>query len=270
MSLQKNRLAEQLFAVCVELTKHGILPKYYDFRTNDHSNTIRRIVSKVYQAIAEQRHYEAQMLCQLLNATAHDLNDLKNSDPAIYRTLANKLRKSLGRSSFHGIRWEIVIAARLVRQGQKIIGLDRPDLQLLGGYNIECGSARIESSSAVTREDLLRKIRSVVATKDQKSYANSNTALFVDSTNLAFRQTQSSLSIERTDFAEAVRHDSSRYGSVLLHYVVDDPDRNSIRQLYVRFDRENVGSNLKGYLDRFYSANTPQSLDRFTAFREQS
>lgn len=109
-----------------------------------------------------------------------------------------------------------------------------------------------------------------MAHKDGKAYANSETALFIDATNLAFLQVRSDSLIERETFAEAVYHASERYGAVLLHFVIDDTQAEHIRQCYLRFDRKGIGQSLLGYLDRFYNTSNPLRIDQFTAFSEQS
>jgi hypothetical protein len=210
------------------------------------------------------------MLTCLLNALAHDLNDLRIAEPKIYAALIKRIRKSIGNTDFHGIRNEVAVAAVLIRQGQSIVGMERPDFQLAGGFSIECGSARILKRVTVAVDDIGRKLRGVVEAKDKKDYASPSTALFVDVTNITFLQVRSDSIISREVYVEAATHAGARFGAVLFTCLLADKDSRKLKSDWVRIDRADIAPELKQYLDKYYALGRPQYERNVLVFPEAS
>lgn len=261
---------DALMAVCNQLVMHKLLPPRYKLPAIDASNSLSAFITETCEAIITGNDAQAEMLTAVLNALAHDLNDINQREPGLYKQLLKRLKKSLGTSDFYGFRHEIAVAAILLRQGQKIIGIERPDFQLEAGFSIECASARCPEKQALSSREISNKLRSVVSQKDLKDYASPKILLEVDITNITFLQLRGSALIPRETYQEAAAHPGAKFGSVLFTSTIADRNDRKLQRIYTRLDRPNIDPALVEYLNKFCPLGPGSKLTEVLAFREGS
>jgi hypothetical protein len=123
--------------------------------------------------------------CRLALLAKH-LEEIERRDPSMLAVYRRKLTyPNLG--NFFGTRFEISIAASLVRSGVAFVRRSKggPDFLLGGdfsGLGLECVSAHVPAP--VGGPHVLDKLHSVVHAKSSKAYATPANVLAVDVTNL--------------------------------------------------------------------------------------
>lgn len=113
---------------------------------------------------------------------------IKRENIEDFETIKDKLL-SQDEGNFFGIKYELDIYATLFRKSISFKYEDNPDFQRVGGddCNIECTSTfsyEIISHS----HKIFNKMKYVVGEKESKSYANRNTLLLIDITNLNYNK----------------------------------------------------------------------------------
>jgi hypothetical protein len=169
----------------------------------------------------------------------------------------NKFRSALLRCKsprdFYGLRLEIYAAASLTRAGVFWEKRESPDFKLLlePPLYIECVSAHISGESG---RDSFYKIGSAIAAKGKKPYANSDTILFLDITNLVFNQVINGHEFDRdkirSTIFEALK--KTKFGAAVVFSYSSDDDIETIRTGYFRVDGASMEPHLLEFMNNAY------------------
>ena len=197
-----------------------------------------------------QRNYEHRQheLTRLQFFVKH-LRELETHDSKLLRHFKREIRRAGSNDSFFGVRFEVNIAASLVRKKVEFVKQEAPDFFLDEvGVAIECSSVHIRSNRQ--KIDYGYKITSCIHSKQKKEYANPETALFVDYTNVLQRAWSLDKEIAKATILAA--YDSRSFGSVVLfHYIINRAEER-IESNYVRQDHVDCANELKQFLDNHF------------------
>jgi hypothetical protein len=186
-----------------------------------------------------------------LQLLAQDLKRIEAADAELLKHYRNRMRKAAQDGSYYGIRFEVKMAAMLIKWKLKFTRPEPPDFSVdLEGQTafIECGSARLRESN---EGDIWYKVAQEVRDKASKPYANLSTVLAVDVTNLRFHglgvETPTAMLDLKPRLVEQLR--SLSLGSVLLYNYLWDRKDGKYHAAYVRVDNENCGPALLRLLE---------------------
>jgi len=190
-----------------------------------------------------------------------NLREIEVHDQALL-TQFRKMLRSANEDTYFGVRFEVSIAASLIRHGTEFLKPDPPDFSLTGEFSgvfIECGSAHLTEPKP-TGMDLAYKIGSVIREKSGKSYCNASTCLFVDFTNINFHSLTNKVLLTNDQLNRLVAGAlaSTRFGSAVLFTYMLNLDLNRYQQKYHRID----GAEPNKLLLRFLKTTYPFGEDR--------
>jgi hypothetical protein len=185
------------------------------------------------------------------------LKQLEQNDPKMLKAYRELIKKHP--ENYPGYRFEVEVAASLFKKEITFYKQESPDFKIVddkyGDLFIESGSARLAQNKDV---DLTYKICSAINKKAKKKYANSNTALFIDITNILFHLQQN----ERLPDTERLRGSIlecltvTTFGNVTLFSNMLNNDLDRFERSYLRVDSESIDRNLALFLDEHYP-NSP-------------
>ena len=216
---------------------------------------IRQSVSRVlsYHGIGDHagRDYENSSISLLVK----NLEEIRTHDDELLRLFRDVLQ-SCNDDTYSGIRFEISVAASLIRRKVPFEKTERPDFRLRDewdGLSIECGSAHL--SKPKTRiADLKYKVGSVIREKSQQEYCSASTALFIDFTNINYhdmlQQTRPGVDELKTYVARQLRH--SAFGSIVMWTYILNLDTRKYQWKYTRVDASRPERTLVRFLQALY------------------
>jgi uncharacterized protein YqgQ len=197
------------------------------------------------------KDYEMSIIAMLVK----DLQEIEEYDVSLLKKFKNNLYESVGIDEYFGVRFEINIAASLIRNGIKFLKTESPDFTIqmeTKSIYVECGSSHLSKPKSV---DLKYKIVSEIREKAKKKYCNPDTALFIDATNI-FHSTPKEILITpsqfqiRTHIKETL--EATNFGNVTVFSYLLNKDRNRFESNYQRTDHKNISKPLKQFLNKFY------------------
>lgn len=154
---------------------------------------------------------------------------------------------------YFGSRFEISIAATLQEKSLIFEKTEPP----LADFYIDKYKVYIECASRHTDNDKIKEkwvsvLKDTINKKSKKKYANKNTALFIDITNIYngsmnYDNTLIDRDLLINELSDCIK--SSKFGSFLFFVYMHDVDNNFFRQNYIRIDNENITSDLLKFLD---------------------
>lgn len=194
----------------------------------------------------------------ILDSLLFDFKILESKNVAAFNKY-KKLIKICSFDQYYGFRLEAHIAAILTSHNEKFRISESPDFIIEGKPNIfiECTSRHLNKIKS--RENVLKSIRNSIVEKSKKSYCKSDTALFIDITNLMSLEwtilengNQGSLNtidsyVKETNFGNLILF------SWVLHFNTNPLDIfNPIKYecMYWRFDNDIIDNNLKKFMDK--------------------
>jgi len=187
-----------------------------------------------------------------ISLLAENLDEVERHDKHLFKLLRRSLLHC-NHDTYYGIRFEISVAAKLIREDIPFVKGESPDFALLGEYRgicIECGSAHISSPTPIFH-DLKYKISAVIHEKSKSEYCHNRTALFIDFTNINYHGALARNLPSKEQITTYVKDElqSTDFGSVLLYTYIINEDINAYQWKYTRVDAENVSETLAKYLD---------------------
>lgn len=209
---------------------------------------IRRLLALQGQGNWCGRDWEFARLRLLIK----QLREIEKARPEILKVFRRQIRRAKENDSFFGIRFEINIAASLIRKRIPFTKGESPDFTLLGPPEetyIECGSAHVRGTQHLL---LMEKLKRVLTQKCAKPYSNRQTALFLDVTNVvAETRSVEQIPAGRDWLRNTVTELSkvATFGSVLLFCYMPNPQLRRYESNYVRADREDASPALSALLD---------------------
>jgi hypothetical protein len=153
---------------------------------------------------------------QLLARFGMELEYLRNNNYDVYKLFIKVLRKD--KQNYYGYRFELKIAIMLMSQKIDFEKAESPDFNI--NFNnsrifIECGTTTLDKSKNV---DVRYKINSVIEKKSKMDYANNDTVLFIDYSNIMYNSLLSGNRIKPEylidSFNEVIQ--KSNFGAVVL------------------------------------------------------
>ncbi|RVT76628.1 hypothetical protein EOD40_08990 [Flavobacterium sufflavum] len=127
------------------------------------------------------------------------LSTIKNSSQDEWKIWRRRLVNNKENVGIFGDIFELYMNWTLVQKKITYKKSERPDFSI--NYNnkeiyIECTSAQFNFDKVPTKNQILKKLKSVIRGKMIKEYMNSSTALFIDITNLNYHSKNINLTLE--------------------------------------------------------------------------
>ena len=170
--------------------------------------------------------------------------------------LLDIFRKKINRddANYYGFRFEVAIAASLIRKDINFIKTESPDFAIkYDGKNIfiETTTSHIESKK---EKSIKEKIRRAVNRKSRKQYCDLSTALFIDVTNIVHHgliRDELRTDKDLRNYVTKLLKNTS-FGSILLFVYICNLDSWRFELDYIRLDSREIDPVLKKFLDRYY------------------
>lgn len=183
---------------------------------------------------------------------AKNLMEIQAFDTSLFEDFKKTILSSRNVDNFFGIRFEIKIAATLIRSTIPFRKSEAPDFLIdthFGKAAIECTSARIRNQRQ--DHDLRYKIVSSIRGKSNKEYSNLHTALFLDVTNLVYTTLDAGESLAKLlDRQHLFRRLSEfDFGNLTVFTYLSDSERGGIESAYTRIDHPEIDRALTALLD---------------------
>ena len=198
----------------------------------------------------EKARWELHRLAFLVKHLA----EVEAYDKALFELFKKQFRSGkLGRDGYFGLRFEVNIAASLIRKRLQPKKRESPDFEVAFAPEIiyiECGSTH---SSPGKEADFWQKLGVAMDEKQRKPYAGQGTCLFLDITNVY----STTLSKGRLPDYDFMKRELGRmlelarpgYGSVILFMIIFNKERNGIESDYIRVDSRTATKTLVQFLD---------------------
>lgn len=213
--------------------------------------SIERVLTYHNSGDYANRDYENSAISLL----AKNLKEIESHDKNLLRIFQRALR-SCNNDTYLGIRFEVSMAASLIRHKVPFVKSERPDFRLLDywdGVCIECGSAHL-SEPKIKIADLKYKIGSAIRAKSQYEYCNAASALFIDFTNINYysmlREILPGMNELKSYVADQLER--SGFGSVVLWTYIINLDIRKYQWKYTRVDNEMPNQLLMEFLGTLY------------------
>lgn len=189
-----------------------------------------------------------------------NMHDILQYDEELFNKTIKELKSHLGDLAYFGFRFEVLIISSFIRKDIKFTKREAPDFNIL--YNnedfyAECTSVRFQKSATVNEIEL--KINRKIQAKNRKPYANQDTILFLDITNMSRLAAKTNIYLNLLELQQQIKEEMSKikYGCILLYTSLYDRDKVRYTSGYLRIDNENISINLKDFLDlHFPMGNT--------------
>lgn len=182
------------------------------------------------------------------------LKEIEGYDLDLLKVFKKQLYKCDTHNKYFGVRFEINIAASLIRKNVIFTKDESPDFVVHSGDRqifIECGSAHLSKPKP---GDVIYKICSVINKKSRKPYCNPATALFIDITNIFYNSLINEILPEKDEIKEHIRENlcSIPFGAVILFTYIYNKELNRFESVYIRVDNECIDKILLNFLNEFY------------------
>jgi hypothetical protein len=193
---------------------------------------------------------------------AEDLSIIRSSNPECFKKFKWELIKQRSSLSWEGFRFEVRVCASFLKKKITIKNQESPDFIIY--YNdqavyVEATISRVEQQK---NKSHLYKVQSAINKKNKKVYANSNTALFVDASNILHHDSQV---MEESGFEELIDSISKdkkiKYGAVILFCFLINEYKNRYESCYRRVVFEHCSDNLEMLIDQEYPKGTDYRVE---------
>ena len=215
------------------------------------SSVVGKRIRRLLALEGEGKQYDRDWEFARLTMLTKHLLEIESRRPDILKVFRRAVRRARNQDSFFGIRFEINIAARLIRKSIRFEKGEAPDFSIAhpdGGVFIECTSARIRGAGGLP---FLDKVKCTLLKKSAKSYCDNSTALFVDVTNVVASKPEELRMVGSAALKNVANQLSgqSDFGSVLLFAYTPNPQEGRFESNYVRADRGDISPALLRFLD---------------------
>jgi len=223
----------------------------HSFAKHPIRQSINRVLTYHDRGDYANRDYENSSL----SLFAKNLKEIESHDKKLLRVFRRALQ-SCNDDTYFGVRFEVSMAASLIRSKVPFVKTERPDFTLLDhwdGVCIECGSAHL-SEPKIRIADLKYKIGSVIREKSQYDYCNASNALFIDFTNINYHSTLQEIlpGVDESKSYVADQLKRSGFGSVVLWTYIINLDIQKYEWKYTRIDNKMPNQLLMRFLDTLY------------------
>lgn len=218
------------------------------------ANTIlAKKLDKLFELYGAGDNVKFQIAFGSLLMLANDLEIVKAASPRCFKKFKKILFSQKKSTSWEGHRFEVRIWASFWKKRIPIINREKPDLLVeFRGRDtfIEAATTRVDAQK--NRSHLYRVHRTIKA-KNKKKYANSNTALFIDITNLMHLDSQVMATDNLDDIIREINQDKTiKYGVVILFCYARNPEKDRYESIYKRVILDHCDANLRVMIDQEY------------------
>ncbi|MFT4869158.1 MAG: hypothetical protein ACI83Q_000782 [Colwellia polaris] len=235
----QNRLADLLETKFIPGEKDQITQYIY--------NTSENILEMHNSGRYRERDYHLLRLAIF----AKHLEEVEEERNEVFEEFRSEL-KSQTHNEYFGTRFEVDIAASLIRKDIDFDHPDPPDFDIVNrDCVIECTTSHFSGGDRTPEE----KIKQAIESKSGKSYFDSSNALFIDITNIYFAMAQREKEYSQEYIEEQVEERLDVFnhdiGSVILFtYVVDrSASPPGLHHSYIRVDNSSAEADLTAFLD---------------------
>ena len=186
---------------------------------------------------------------------AEDLAIVKASNPYCFKKFKRELIKQKSSVSWEGFRFEVRVCASFIKKNIKIINQESPDFNITHNNQMTYIEAAISRVDQQKKKSHLYKIQSVIKKKNKKHYANSNTALFVDATNILHHDSKVMNYSGFNELIESIEKDEDvKYGAIILFCFLINKEKSRYESLYRRVLFKHCSDNLRDLIEQEYPA----------------
>ena len=193
-----------------------------------------------------------------LNLFVKHLQEIEEYSEVMFKQFMRKMNAAKTVGAYIGLRFEINIAASLIRKGIAFEKGESPDYRIKSGKEkvfIECASSHI---SAPKQDDLKYKIGASIRQKSKEEYANYGTAMFIDSTNIIYNMSRNQMIPGRDQMKEYLKKllSPTKLGNATIFTYLFDVISSEFHSHYIRVDNQNITEPLLVFLDKYYPVGT--------------
>ena len=194
----------------------------------------------------------------VLDQFKKDIGRVHRRAPQMIPSIRRRLRADV--AGYPGVRFEVTVAASLIKGRTGFVAGEAPDFRLTFPYDrvgVECTSVTITSESRRgVRTDLGYKVLAAVRRKSTKPYASRSLAVFVDATDVHHASAVGADHFLDLEFLRQLDAavDASTVGAALVftHTTKDFDGRPGLGRVYVRSDATQIDPMLLRFLDDRY------------------
>jgi len=228
------------------------VPGEYDSQIADYLyETQKSILRHHNSGNSGERDYHLLRLQMFLK----HLKKIEERDPDLFSDFREELKKE-DYDNYYGTRFEIDCAASLFRKGVDFSHPDPPDfvIDTEGKPVIECTTSHISGGNRTVEQ----KLKQSIISKSGKPYFTSNSAIFIDITNLAYaavnNETELTGELVKRWMNECISNFNLNIGSILIFmYLIETRgDESSIGHHYWRLENQGVDDTLVRFLNEHY------------------
>ena len=212
-----------------------------------------------FRTFSKERSYLLRNLeLTKLNLFVKHLQEIEEHSEVMFKQIRRKMNAAKIVGQYIGLRFEINIAASLIRKGIAFGKGESPDFRIesgKGSISIECTSSHI---SAHKQYDLKYKIGASIKQKSKEEYTNYNTAIFVDSANIIYNMARNQMLPGKDQIKEYVKQSLSptKLGNATIFTYVFAANSNEFQSDYIKVDNQGIAEPLVLFLDKYYPVGT--------------
>lgn len=183
------------------------------------------------------------------------LDEVRSHDEKLFKHFRNNMKKNYNNSNYYGIRFEMEIAASLIRKKIEFIKQESPDYQITHNNSligIECTSCHLRKD--VNTKEVLYKVSSTIEKKNKKSYAQGNNILFIDATNIFYHFEKNRAPNERYPYKKYIQQsfEKSKFGALIIMTTHIAYNNEMICQSYWSFEKKDSDKIIIDFLNDHY------------------
>jgi len=237
--------------------------------TDSIEDQIRQDKSQIIEFLESGETDRARWHINRLAMFAKHLQEVRESDQELFLKFKEELISDQG-GDYYGTRFELDIAASLLRKGHSFDHIDPPDFRIdfgSGDVDIEATSVHFAGGDRTIEE----KVKSAIYRKTNSAYSHRNGAIFIDTTNIQFAAFERGKRLDGDVLEEWAKEVYQNFPSVEVGSVVffvylverEDDSQTGLHHNYQRTDRRKIGTELQEFLDQEYPIEDFEVSDPF-------
>ncbi len=212
------------------------------------SSIIYKSICGIERQWSQGRRNESEVNLTKLAYFCKHLGEIEGHSMDMLRQFRQGFRRAITSSQFHGLRFEVYVAASLLRKQIRFEKSEAPDFIIYQpSFCIECSSVRIDSPK---QSDLSYKVASVIRKKMKSASHRPDVALFIDITNVFHNSPLEYINQIRPAAFKAVSE--SNFCSTILFLHQFNGDIGQYETAYLREDSPRIEPQFKSLLDLHY------------------
>ncbi len=216
---------------------------------------IGHVLKLILDCNNQGRFFDRDIQLARLSIFVKNLQEIEVKKPYLITHFRKEIRRTGNTDSFYGVRFEVNVAASLIRKNIDFEKRESPDFSFEFNSEslfIECSSVRIRTEKNAS--DYNYKLASCIKKKVSKNYHNNKTALFIDATNIIHTTLGKGgipdTEIMRSCIKESISGDS--FGNVTIFIFLFNKSRGQYQSIYIRVDHECINNKLASFMDTYF------------------